>query len=42
MTMIGARSSLPLAASVAAAFSVVSPGKMGITASRKISTKTET
>ena len=39
--MIGKRSSFPLAATVAAAFSVVSPGKMGMTASRKISTKIE-
>ena len=41
MTTIGARSSLPLAATVAAAFSVVSPGKIGITASSAISTNTE-
>ena len=34
ITMMGPRSSLPWAAMVDAAFSVVSPGKIGITPSR--------
>ena len=41
ITMIGQSSSLPWAATVEAAFRVVSPGKIGITASRAIRTNTE-
>ena len=40
MTMIGTRSSKPFAAAVDAALSVVSPGKIGITASSAISRNT--
>ena len=42
MTMIGASSSAPCAAAVAAALRVVSPGKMGTTPSSATRTKTAT